>query len=194
MTRWMRRAMCARMASFAWLVALLVLVIMAATPAVAQTLQLTRDADVVDAWPAVTTMADPANALDAPAALAAGARFARPATADASLGMQPGTTWVRIPIAVARDATNGWVMQIDFALLDEVDVWVRFPEGLRKIAGVGRMQQQSGDALKGRVPGAVLRLTPGTAYTVLLRVKTVGPKILPISFRQPDAVLSAELG
>ncbi|WP_343026810.1 response regulator [Massilia sp. MP_M2] len=165
-----------------------------AAPAMAQTLQLTRDANVVDAWPAVTTLADPANEIDAAAALAAGARFTRPTTAAASLGMQPGTTWVRIPIAVARNATNGWVMQIDFALLDEVDVWVQFPDGLRKIASVGRMQQQSGDALNGRVPGAVLRLAPGTDYTVLLRVKTLGPKILPISFRQPDAVLSGELG
>jgi len=197
MTHWMRRGACAVMASFARLAALLVLSLLGllhTAPAMAQTLQLTRDANVVDAWPAVTTLTDPTNALDAPAALAAGAHFTRPATADASLGMLPGTTWVRIPIAVAPDATNGWVMQIDFALLDEVDVWVRFPNGLRQIASVGRMQQQSGDALKGRVPAAVLRLTPGTDYTVLLRVKTVGPKILPISFRQPDAVLSAELG
>jgi len=184
----------ARMATFACLMALLILGMLGAAPAMAQTLQLTRNAEIVDAWPAVTTLADPANALDAPAALAAGARFARPASADASLGMLAGTTWVRIPIAVAPDATNGWVMQIDFALLDEIDVWVRFPDGLRNIGSIGRMQPQSGDALKGRVPGVVLRLTPGTSYTVLLRVKTVGPKILPISFMQPDAVLPAELG
>ncbi|MEW7847478.1 response regulator [Massilia aurea] len=175
------------------LLALLVLAWLAVLPAQAQTLQLTRDASTVDAWPAVTILADPGERLDATAALAAGERFVRPTTADASMGMQPGATWVRMPIAVAGNATNGWVMQIDFALLDELDVWVRYPDGLRKVASVGRMQQQSGGALKGRVPGVVLRLVPGTAYTVLLRVKTVGPKILPISFMQPDAVLSAEL-
>ena len=157
-------------------------------------LQLARDAEVVEAWPAVTVLQDVDSRLDAAAALAAADRFATPRTAYASLGMQPGTTWVRIPVSVPKDATNGWVIQIDYALLDEVDVHIAGSDGLRKIATLGRMQQPSGDALKGRVPAAVLRFTPGNDYTVLLRVTSVGPKILPISFMQPNAVLPAALG
>jgi len=176
---------------FAALLFALVLGVLAASPAQAAPLQLTRDADVVQAWPAVTVLHDADSRLNAAGALAAATRFARPTTAYASLGMQAGTTWVRIPIAVAGDATNGWVMQIDYALLDEVDVYIDFPDGLRNIASVGRMQHQVGEALKGRVPGVLLRLEPGASYTVLLRVKSVGPKILPISFMQPNAVLPA---
>ena len=185
------RACAAFVASFLLAV---VLGLCAAPTAQAQPLQLTRQADRIDAWPAVTVLNDADSRLDAASALASAARFARPTTAHASLGMQSGTTWVRIPIAVAPDATNGWVMQIDFALLDEVDVWVQFPSGLRKVASAGRMQAQWGEALKGRVPGVVLRLAPATGYTVLLRVKTVGPTILPISFMQPNAVLPDALG
>ena len=156
--------------------------------------QLTRGADAVEAWPGVTVLRDPDGRLDAAAALAQAARFARPATAYATLGMQPGTTWVRIPLAVAPDAPGLWVMQIDFALLDEVDVHLDSPAGLRQVASLGRMQQPAGDNLRGRVPGTVLRLAPGQEYTVLLRVRSVGPKILPISFLQAHAVLPEALG
>ena len=156
--------------------------------------QLTRGADAVEAWPGVTVLRDPDGRLDAAAALAQAARFARPTTAYATLGMQPGSTWVRIPVAVAPDAPGGWVMQIDFALLDEVDVHLDSRAGLRRVASLGRMQQPAGDNLRGRVPGTVLRLAPGQEYTVLLRVRSVGPKILPISFLQAHAVLPEALG
>ncbi|MGI4718028.1 MAG: response regulator [Janthinobacterium lividum] len=156
--------------------------------------QLTRGADAVEAWPGVTILHDPDGRLDAAAALAQAARFARPTTAYATLGMQPGTTWVRIPVAVAPDAPGAWVMQIDFALLDEVDVHLDSQAGLRQVASLGRMQRPAGDNLGGRVPGTVLRLAPGQEYTVLLRVRSVGPKILPISFLQAHAVLPEALG
>ena len=167
---------------------------LAALPSTAAPLQLARDAQLIEAWPAVTVLQDSDNRLDAAAALAAASRFERPRTAYASLGMLPGTTWLRIPVAVPKDATNGWVLQIDYALLDELDVYLDRPDGLHKIASLGRMQQASGESLAGRVPGALLRLKPGTEYTVLLRVRSVGPKILPIVFMQPHAVLPQALG
>jgi len=156
-------------------------------------LQLTRAAEVVEAWPAVTILRDPDSRFDAEHVVARTGEFARPRTAYATLGMQPGTTWVRIPVAVAPDAPGGWVMQIDFALLDEVDVHLASGAGLRHVASLGRMQQPGGDNLRGRVPGTVLRLAPGQQYTVLLRVRSVGPKILPISFMQPRAALPVAL-
>jgi two-component system sensor histidine kinase/response regulator len=183
----------------AWRAALFILLVLlglAAVPSRAATdgLQLTRDGARIDAWPAVTILRDPGNRLDAAGALARRAEFVRPGTAYATLGMQPGTTWVRIPVSLAPDATNGWILQVDFALLDEVDIHLASSEGLRQVASLGRMQQPAGENLQGRVPAAVLRLQPGQDYTVLLRVNSVGPKILPISFMQPQAVLSDALG
>ncbi len=177
---------------------LLVLALAAVAPqralAATDTLLLTRDGARADAWPAVTILPDPEGRLDAAGALARASSFARPRTAYATLGMQPGTTWVRIPVSVAADATNGWVLQVDFALLDEVDVHLAGADGLRQVASMGRMQRPAGDSLEGRVPAAVLRLAPGQDYTVLLRVASNGPKILPVSFMQPQAVLSDALG
>jgi len=181
----------------AWRLAILVLLAvlcgLAAAPTLAAPIQLTRDAERAEAWPAVTILRDPGGKLGPADALARSAQFERPTTAYATLGMQPGTTWVRIPVSVAPDAVNGWVMQVDFALLDELDVYLLGPKGLRQVASLGRMQQPTGDSLKSRVPATVLRLAPGQDYTVLLRVASVGPKILPISFMQPHAVLSDAL-
>ncbi|MEX5746090.1 response regulator [Massilia sp. X63] len=191
-------AACLRAPTLLIAVALLLLAglapLQAGAAAPASILTLSRDAEHVDAWPALTILRDPAGRLDAASALARAGEFARPQTATATLGMQPGTTWVRIPVALAADATNGWVLQIDFALLDEVDVHVAGRDGLRRVASLGRMQHPSGDSLEGRVPAAVLRLAPGQEYTVLLRVASVGPKILPVSFLQPQAVLAEALG
>jgi len=173
---------------------LFTLLVLCVRPAPAAPLQLARDAQVIEAWAAVTVLHDPDSRLDAAAALAAPQRFERPRTARASLGMLPGTTWLRIPVTVPQDATNGWVLQVDYALLDELDVYLARPEGLEKVASLGRMQAPSGESLAGRVPGALLRLTPGNDYTVLLRVRSVGPKILPITFMQPHAVLPEALG
>ena len=172
----------------------LCLSLLATVPAHAAKLVLARDLDRADAWPALTILRDPDGRLDAAGALAREREFAAPGTAYGTLGMQPGTTWVRIPVSVAPDAAEGWIMQIDFALLDEVDVHLAGPRGLRRVASMGRMQQPAGDSLKGRVPSAVLRFAQAGEYTVLLRVASQGPKILPISFMQSHALLSDALG
>ena len=186
---------------FVRLPALLLLSILCGAPswsAAQEPLVLGKDVQQVDAWRFITILRDPARKLDAQAALTQQARFTRPDTATATLGMQPGTTWVRIPVSVPADAPNAWVMQVDFALLDELDVHVAYPDGLQrvatKVATAGRMQAQTGGALKGRVPTVVLRMAPGQDYTVLLRVSAVGPKILPLSFMQVDEVLPDSLG
>ncbi|MDJ0450997.1 hybrid sensor histidine kinase/response regulator [Methylocystis sp. JR02] len=183
----------ASLACFLRMAALLAIVLPGFAFAQAAPLQLTRSAAVVEAWPGVTILRDPDSRLDAASVVARASEFEQPRTAHATLGMQPGTTWVRIPIEVAADAPGGWVMQIDFALLDEVDVHLDSRAGLRQVASLGRMQAPSGDNLRSRVPGTVLRLAPGQSYTVLLRVRSVGPKILPISFMQPRAVLPVAL-
>ena len=175
---------------------LLLSILCGASPwsAAQEPLVLGKDVQQVDAWRFITILRDPGRTLDAQAALKQQARFARPDTATATLGMQPGTTWVRIPVSVPADAPNAWVMQVDFALLDELDVHIAHPDGLQRVATAGRMQAQTGDALKGRVPTVVLRMAPGQDYTVLLRVSAVGPKILPLSFMQVDEVLPDSLG
>ncbi|MBQ5950296.1 hybrid sensor histidine kinase/response regulator [Massilia sp. ST3] len=172
---------------------LLVLACALVPPAMAAPLELAAGVKRAEAWPAVTVLADPGLRLDAGAALAAGARFATPKTAYATLGMQAGATWVRIPVVVPAGAPENWVMQVDFGLIDKLDVYVESAGALRKVGSAGRADVQNVWALKGRVPSVVMRLAAGAGHTVLLRVETHGPTILPIEFFQPDAFHPASL-
>ena len=60
----------------------------------------------VDAWPAVTVLDDPGGKLRAADALAAAARFTVPASAYATLGVQKGVIWLRIPVALAAQSLS----------------------------------------------------------------------------------------
>ena len=162
-------------------------------PVQASSLKLGPDIKRAEAWPAATVLADPGASLDAASALAAGLRFERPQTAYATLGLQRGASWVRIPVSVPTGSPENWVMQVDFGLLDKLDVYVESAGVLRKVGSAGRADVQNVWALKGRVPSVVMRLAAGAEHTVLLRVETHGPSILPIAFFQPDAFHPASL-
>ena len=155
-------------------------------------LVLARDSAKVDAWPALTVLLDPGSKLDAPGALAAGARFAPPRLAHGVLELVQEPNWLRIPFRVARDAPGDWVVEIDYAILDYVEFYLVENGQVRKLASSGRRLEETG-ALKGRVPATSLKLTPGLDYTLLVRVDAKGPRIAPVSFMQPDAFHRASL-
>ena len=52
----------------------------------------------VEAWPAVTLVRDPGGRLDVAELVAAPGRFAVPQSAYATLGMEKGVVWVRVPV------------------------------------------------------------------------------------------------
>ncbi|UVW27205.1 hybrid sensor histidine kinase/response regulator [Massilia sp. H6] len=189
--RWAARAIVAAalFLLYAWALALTA----AAAPAQAP-LMLGPGQDQVEAWDALSMLADPESKLDAAAALADTARFARPSTAKATLGVQRDVFWLRIPVVVTADAPDTWVLQAGFGLIDRMDVYVATSGNLRHIAVTGKNQPVAGTALGGPSPALVLRLAPGMAHTVLLRVDTEGPKIVPVRFWQPDAFHAASLG
>ena len=179
------------------LVPLLVLVLLlsslyahAAGPA---PLALARHTSSVDTWPATTVLDDVDGRLDAAAALAAAGRYAAPATARGVLELVKHPQWLRIPLRLAADAPEDWVVQVDFGMLDHVEFYLERDGRVRKLAGSGRLSAEHG-ALKGRVPAVALRLQPGAGYTLLVRIDTGSSRIAPISIMQPDAYQRAALG
>jgi signal transduction histidine kinase/CheY-like chemotaxis protein/HPt (histidine-containing phosphotransfer) domain-containing protein len=143
----------------------------------------------VEAWPAVTLVRDPDGRFDAFDLAAAPERFTVPHAAYATLGMEKGPVWVRIPVRTAAGGDGAWALKIDFGLLNRVDVWVvragrteyHAHGGSERAGARGTMVQG------GPVPAFLLHLQPDERYDVLLRVDTNGPKILPISFAKPGA-------
>ena len=153
---------------------------------------LAADTPAVEGWPAATLLRDASKTLDAAAVLAAPERFSAPDKAYATLGLNPAPSWIRIPFRLAPDAPAHWVVQFDVALLEYLDVYLVDGGELRKLAATGRRQDMAG-ALKGRVPAVTLDLTPGRDYTLLVRVESRGPKLLPVTFFHEDAFHRASL-
>ena len=153
---------------------------------------LAADTPAVEGWPAATLLRDASKTLDAAAVLAAPERFSAPDKAYATLGLNPAPSWIRIPFRLAPDAPAHWVVQFDVALLEYLDVYLVDGGELRKLAATGRRQDMIG-ALEGRVPAVALKLTPGQDYTLLVRVESRGPKVLPVTLFHEDAFHRASL-
>jgi signal transduction histidine kinase/DNA-binding response OmpR family regulator/HPt (histidine-containing phosphotransfer) domain-containing protein len=140
-----------------------------------------------DAWPAVTLVRDPDGRIDVADLVAAPERFAVPQSAYATLGMEKGVVWVRVPVQMAPGTDGAWTLKVDFGLLNRVDMYLVRGGRIERHAQAGseRTGERPSIFRGGPVPAFLLHLEPGQRYDVLLRVDTNGPKILPISFAKP---------
>ncbi|MCC6070919.1 response regulator [Massilia sp. GCM10020059] len=165
-------------------IALLLLALMPAlAPAAPGPLVLEDRLGRVDAWPAVTVLEDPGGKLRAEDAMAAAASFAIPASAYATLGVNKGVVWIRIPVALSAQNGADWILDIDYAVINRVDVYVATDGQLQRHAVLGNLQPDNGRG--GRAPAVMLPLKPGQQQLILLRVENAGTMILPIRLSKP---------
>jgi signal transduction histidine kinase/DNA-binding response OmpR family regulator/HPt (histidine-containing phosphotransfer) domain-containing protein len=167
---------------------LLCLLLMAGLARAASPLVLDDSSRRVDAWPAVTVLNDPEASLHVAQALASD-KFETPDSAYATLGVRKGVVWLRIPVSAAHGSDPHWILDIDYAVLNRVDIYL----GTQKVATTGNLQPAASAALGTRAPAAVLALTPGEQQTVLLRVENIGSMILPVRFSRPSSYQAAAL-
>ena len=165
-----------------------------AAPLTPQALLLDSRQNEIEAWPVVTTLNDPGGKLTADGALAASAQFAMPQSAYATLGVQKDVVWLRIPVKLAADAAPEWTLDIDYAVLNRIDVYVGVPGRMTRRAVLGNLQPVPAGTPHPRAPAALLQLTPGAEQLILLRVENIGAMILPIRLSQPAAFHGRALG
>ena len=139
----------------------------------------------VDAWPAVTILSDPGGALRAEDALAAAAKFTPPTSAYATLGVHKDVVWVRIPVALSAQSGADWILDIDYAVINRVDVFVVTDGQVKRHSVLGNLQPVPANARGGRAPAVLLPLKPGQQQLILLRIENVGSMILPIRLSKP---------
>jgi signal transduction histidine kinase/CheY-like chemotaxis protein len=140
---------------------------------------------MVDAWPAVSVLADPDGKFTPEEALAASNSFESPRLAYATLGVDQHVVWMRIPVTLPADSDGLWVLDIDFALLNRVDIFVGTRGQISRVGVTGNLQSLDPHARGVRAPAAALQLTPGGAHVLLVRIETVGPMILPTRLSKP---------
>ena len=166
-------------------VALLGLLMLQGLPAHAATpLVLSPDRQSLDAWSVITLQADASRELTASDMLRRLDRFAEPARRGGSIGTHKEAMWLRIPLAVPETPTHQWIVNLDYGALQEVDIYLTSQGQVLQQALLGYLRAPGKTAGASRTPGLALNLQAGQAYDVLVRVRTAGPMILPITLSE----------
>ncbi|HEX6703699.1 MAG TPA: diguanylate cyclase [Albitalea sp.] len=153
-------------------------------------LTLSDRAQRIEAWPVVTVLADPGRRMTLADARAAAGRFAPPRQAWATLGLRQEAMWLRVPLQVAADSDGHWVLDIDYAVLNRVDVHVVVNGEALQHAVLGNLQPFSQRPLASRSHAVALELPRGAPVELFLRVDTLGALALPITLNKPSAFLA----
>jgi diguanylate cyclase len=147
---------------------------------------LADDANRVEAWPSVTVLPDPGRELDIGAVIGQARRFEPPGSAYATLGLRKEPVWLRIPVETPAGAKALWVLDIDYAVLNRIDVYLARDGQVVQQARLGNMQPFSQRLVQTRSHAVALELKPGASHELFLRVETLGAMILPITFMRPS--------
>lgn len=171
-----------------WLILATVLALaLHARGAFASPLELRDDRPSIDAWPAVSVLPDIAGNLRVEDVLASLSRFTPPPGKSGTLGVRPEPVWLHIPVKVAASSNGIWVLDIDYPVLQSIEVYLASDGHVTQQATLGSLQPYSLRPLRSRAHALPLTMLPGHAYDVLLRVETRGAMVLPITLNKPTA-------
>ena len=142
----------------------------------------------IPAWPAVTLLRDPSHQLQLDQVLVQAERFAAPTGTPSNLGRVADTVWMRIPVHVPGNAAASRVLEIDYPLLNRIDVWTVREGQAQGHLVMGNALRFSERPLPSRAPAARLTLPPGDSI-LMLRVQSASSMVLPITLRTADDFL-----
>lgn len=133
----------------------------------------------VDLWAHLCMRSDPTLARTVQEMLATPTEFAAPVTRGGSLGVRPDAVWLKATL-VPQARAGPWVINVDFPLLNELDVYLVADGEVLQHHALGNLQQPSPHALDWRTPAVVLALEHERTYELLVRVRTLGGMIVPL--------------
>ncbi len=174
---------------WAWLAAMLLALLMLpslASGAGPARLVLDDAVSSHEPWPVVTVLPEGAKPMSIGEAVASTSRFSVPRTAYGTLGMHKLPVWVRVPLSVPAHADGRWVLNIDYAVLNRVELYLMRAGRIEQQIVLGNLEPFAERPLASRTPAAPLRLEPGSDYELFMRVHTLGGMVLPITFDKPD--------
>lgn len=158
-------------------------------------LQLSDAQRRVEVWPVVRVLSDPGGALDLAAVRARVAEFQAPTTAANTLGHRRDAVWLRMPLKATAQTDGRWLLDIEYAVLNRVDVYLVGPSGfVLQQARLGNFQSSEQRPLRTRSHAVDLQLLPGQAHELYLRVETLGGMIVPMTLNKESAFLEHALG
>jgi diguanylate cyclase len=152
-----------------------------------QGLMLDDRVPTVDIWPAVSLLHDPDGKLSVDAVLADSSRFEVPQSAHAVLGLKKKVMWLKVPLTVLPPSDGKWVLDVDYTLLNRIDVYITSGGKVLRRAVLGNTLPFAERPITSRSHAVPLDFEPVTEYQMLLRVETMGSMILPMTLSKPSA-------
>ncbi len=143
--------------------------------------------EAIDPWPQVRLLSDRKRNLTLEQAIAARERFAPPAGAYSTLGMEKEVAWLRIPYTVAAGGAGTWILDVDYALLQRIDVYHLRDGRVAEHKTLGNGQPFATRPIRGRAHAAPIEVAAGTTGELLLRIDTPGARIVPLGLSRLSA-------
>lgn len=140
---------------------------------------LMPDTGPVDLWAHLCMQSDPTLERTVRDMLAEPQAFTAPESRGGSLGVRSDAVWLHATLTPQARA-GPWVLNIDYPLLHELDVYLAEDGQILQHHALGNLQQPSSLALDWRTPAVVLALENGRTYDLLVRVRTLGGMIVPL--------------
>lgn len=147
----------------------------------------------VPVWPALRMLNDPAGTLDFQDAINARQLFEPPTTAHNTLGMAYRHVWLHIPVTVAPTGDGLWVLDIDYPVLNHIEMYLTQNGQVLKQLRQGNLEPYATRLIQGRAHSFGLQLRPGESYEVYLRIANTGTMILPITLSKPNTFYARAL-
>ena len=182
------RARLRRWRGWRWAVLLLWLLPWAPAGAAAGTPVVLRDElPVQQVWSALTVLADPSRVLTVQEVMADPSQWHPPPGTSGTLGIRTDAMWLRIPLTVAPTSDGAWVLDIDYPVLQRVEVYLTSQGAVRQQATLGSLQPFDQRPLRSRSHALVLDLEPGQDHVLFLRIETRGAMVVPLTLSKPTA-------
>ena len=141
---------------------------------------LSNKAEALDLWPHVRLLSDKDRNLPLEHVIAARDRFAPPRGAYATLGMEKEVAWLRIPYSVEAGGAGTWVFEVDYSLLQRIDLYMLREGKVVHAAAMGNSLPFADRPIRGRNHAAAIELAPDHSGELLLRIDTPGARIVPL--------------
>lgn len=153
----------------------------------AESIVLRDDSPLVQVWPSLTELSDPEKKLGIDQVLQAKDQFKSPQKAYGTLGLRKDAVWLHIPVSVTDQSNGLWVLDIDYPVINRIDLYVTSGNKPLQQSTLGNLQAATQRVIKGRAHTFPLKLKAGESYDLFLRIENTGAMILPITLNKPSA-------
>jgi diguanylate cyclase len=119
------------------------------------------------------------------AAQAQAGRFTPMGSMRSNLGKRREGVWISVPVLAKGAGASRWVLDIDYASLDRIEVYLAGEPGAAAPRLLGRMGDQLAYAerpMRSRSHAMTLDLPADQPRTLLIRVQTTGSMVVPLLF------------